>query len=126
MERRFSVTGRITFISPMPHGLRIGIAEQGPSELAEVTYHTLVVWNPMAAILKSKLRKGWRVEWHGLIEIREKNNKTYLNYIIQTWRRRPTPWRPKRPVEPRDDDWFVPEPNDRDSRTTRLAEGFSI
>ena len=127
MRCTFQVTGFIVRFKPIKNGrgLSICVMEAAPNQLGKPNFTWVAVWDKKAEAIKAKLAKGKRFEFSGEITTRSKGGKQYTNYTVDRWKEIPKPAR--RPWQARsegDDDWFVPEPVDRDRPSARLAEGF--
>ena len=124
MQRRFVIKGFIACFRKIKNGYRIAIGEPALNKLAQKTYQWVTIWGAKAQAIQPKLRLGLEVVLKGSIEIVAKNGKTYVNHHVDQWlilKSSPRQiWTPKE----QDDDYFVPEPRNNDSRQHRLAEGF--
>ena len=122
---RFDIQGFIANIRPLRDGLIVTIGQPSRERHVPTVFNRLAIWGKMADAIGKKLAKGRTFKFTGDISKNRKDGRTHLNYTVSTWRQVSREPIQRRTWVERDDDWFVPEPSNRDSTRVRAGEGFT-
>ena len=127
MQEYFTIyDGTIARLRKHKNGFTILVKEPPINNLSKPKFNWVGIWDQNAEKIAPKLEVGARFRFGGNITERNKNGKIYRNRNVMSWKVLPPKEKPKyTPLPEPDDDWYVPEMRNRDSRSARLAEGFS-
>ena len=125
MRQTFELTGNVLTIRSVKNGLIITVMEPAINKLAKPEYVNVAIWGPKAEAIRPKLERNARFNFKGDITKNQRGKKTFTNYTVCQWQRLATPRKKYQERQERNDDWYVPEPENRDSRRNRLNEGFN-
>ncbi len=126
MHTRFDLTGKIFKIKEVKNGLIITVMEPPINHLSKPNFENVAIWGVKAQSIKSKLKRSATFNFQGSIEKKQVGRKIYHNLTVDRWKLIPKPEKKYEARPERDDDWYVPEPENRDSKSHRLSEGFPI
>ena len=88
--------------------------------------HRMVAWGKIADAIRPHLNRGTRFEITAEISYSKTGDKHYTNFTVRSWKTIAKPIKKPREEQPEpDDDYYVPEINNRCTREDRRYEGHT-
>ena len=126
MQEYFTIyDGTIVRFRKHKNGFSILVREPAINHLSQPQSNWIGIWGQKARGIAPKLKVGARFRFSGNVTEVKRGKNVYHNKDVSLWVALPPKEKPKYTPSPEpDDDWYVPETRNNDTRSARLAEGF--